>query len=80
MTEIPELKGVNFESQKVDDNNIYSDNECPVLFGHYWMKGNPILQKENVCCLDYSIAKDGQLVAYRWDGEMKLNANKFFAL
>src|SRR5690606_36713837 len=32
----------------------YRHNEKPVFFGHYWLKGEPMLYKGNVCCLDYS--------------------------
>ncbi len=45
------------------------DNAKPVLFGHYWMTGTPARQTKNVACVDYSAAKEGPLVAYRWDGE-----------
>jgi hypothetical protein len=30
----------------------------------------------NLACLDFSVAKDGALTAYRWDGEQKLDAGK----
>ncbi|MFM9949185.1 MAG: metallophosphoesterase [Saprospiraceae bacterium] len=55
----------------------YGDSEKPVFFGHYWLSGAPILFRHNVCCLDYSVAKEGPLVAYRFDGEQQLNASKF---
>ena len=42
----------------------YSETEKVVFFGHYWLKGNPSIFRENICCLDYSIAKNGYLVAY----------------
>lgn len=51
----------------------YPDNGKPVFFGHYWLQGAPKLQNRNVCCLDYSVARKGQLLAYRFDGERKLN-------
>ena len=40
------------------------------------LHGEPRLQAPNACCPDYSIAKGGQLVAYRWDGEQILSAAK----
>ena len=46
---------------------IYDKNAPPVFFGHYWLKGEPEVQAHNVVCLDYSIAKDGALVADRWE-------------
>ena len=50
----------------------------PVLFGHYWWRKesaetiNPL-----ATCLDYSVAKDGVLRAYRWDGETEIDGTKF---
>ena len=49
----------------------------PVFIGHYWMSGTPALQSPRVACVDYSAAKDGPLVAYRWDGERDLDARRF---
>ncbi len=55
----------------------YSD-DVPVLFGHYWWRKdsaetiNPL-----ATCVDYSVAKDGVLCAYRWDGEAELDPTKF---
>lgn len=37
----------------------------------------PRLFSKQVACVDYSIAKGGRLVAYRWDGESDLHENKF---
>lgn len=53
---------------------LYPSDAPPVFCGHYWLRGTPGLQAPNVCCLDYSIAKGGALVAYRWDGEQRLDA------
>lgn len=57
---------------------IYGKNEKPVFFGHYWLEADqPTIQQTNVCCLDYSVAKEGKLVAYRFDGEKELDEEKF---
>ena len=40
-------------------------DEKPVFFGHYWLKGKPSTTNSNAICLDYSVAKDGILVACR---------------
>lgn len=50
---------------------------APVFIGHYWMSGAPELQSPRVACLDWSAAKDGPLVAYRWDGERELDSRHF---
>ncbi len=67
---------------KVIANNYqpYPKNEPPVVFGHYWLVGQPILQSHNICCTDYSIAKGGNLVAYRWDGEQQLSNEKWVVI
>jgi hypothetical protein len=48
----------------------------PVLFGHYWFSGTPQVISPRFACLDYSVAKGGPLVAYRWDGETELRTEK----
>ncbi len=60
--------------------SFYGENERPVFFGHYWLTGLPKLIRDNVCCVDFSVAGyrgDGRLVAYRFDGEQKLDERKF---
>ena len=57
---------------------VYGPGEKPVFFGHYWLWGRPALQRSNVACLDYSIAKGGKLVAYRWEGEKELRDDHLF--
>lgn len=67
---VPQLRSMNY----------YGEKERPVFFGHYWLTGLPRLIRDNVCCLDFSVAGcrgDGRLAAYRFDGEQTLNANKF---
>ena len=53
------------------------DNTKPVFFGHYWMKGTPMVQTPTAACVDYSAADDGPLIAYRWDGEHALINSNF---
>lgn len=48
----------------------------PLFIGHYWLTGTPRLLSDSVACLDYSVAKGGKLVAYRWDGESTLENSK----
>ena len=56
----------------------YPIEGVPVFFGHYWLTGQPKLLGDNVCCVDYSVAKlGGALCCYRWDGEPALSANNF---
>lgn len=59
----------------------YAGTLPPVFFGHYWLKDNaPVLQADNVCCLDFSVAKFGDLVAYRWNGEQQLLPENFHSV
>jgi hypothetical protein len=62
---------------ELNHSNYYSPNDKPVFFGHYWYRGTPALIRENVCCLDFSVAKQGHLAAYRFDGEATLSNEKF---
>jgi hypothetical protein len=62
--ELSDLKSLDF----------YRDTDKKVFFGHYWLKGEPSFYRANICCLDYSIAKGGKLVAYRLNGETALNS------
>ena len=55
---------------------FYNEQNPPVFFGHYWLNHNPQITSNNSCCVDFSIAKGGNLVAYRWDGEQKLSNDK----
>ena len=54
---------------------LYPASGCNVFVGHYWLTGPPRLWAPNVCCLDYSVGKSGQLVAYRWNGEERLRVD-----
>lgn len=56
--------------------DFYAANDKKVFFGHYWLKDEPSIYRDNVCCLDYSVAKQGKLVAYRYDGENVLDNRK----
>ena len=58
---------------------IGHDGGTPVFFGHYWLKGDPAPLAEKVACVDYSVAKGGKLVAYRWDGESVLSKQNFIS-
>ena len=71
---LPELP---IDIANLNTTNFYSVEDKKVFFGHYWLKGEPSLYKQNICCLDYSVAKQGKLVAYRLDDENVLEANKF---
>lgn len=54
----------------------YYAEDKPVFFGHYWLQGKPRREHPRAICLDYSVAQDGKLVAYRWNGN-KNSGNGF---
>lgn len=55
----------------------YHPDAPPVFFGHYWLKGRPKPLQRNVVCLDYSAVNFGRLTAYRFDGEVELDEDRF---
>jgi hypothetical protein len=63
------------ERLNLENTSYYDEFQLPVFFGHYWLKGAPNLYRNNICCLDYSIAKNGFLCSYRFNGERKLLNN-----
>ena len=55
--------------------------DVPVLYGHYWRSGTPSVDVGGKsACLDWSVAKGGPLVAYRWSGESVLDAANLVAV
>jgi hypothetical protein len=53
------------------------DTDHVFFFGHYWMPPGPPRVFGNRACLDHSVARGGYLAAYRWDGELTLDSEKF---
>jgi hypothetical protein len=59
---------------------FYDADNIPVFFGHYWLTGTPKLQQNNVCCVDYSAGRGGNLVCYSHENPKDcglLNVNNF---
>jgi hypothetical protein len=68
-------------SQKeLDHLYYYSPQEKNLFIGHYWCEGVPAPITPNIACLDYSAVKFGRLVAYRYDFEETLSADKFVSV
>ena len=70
------LPEIPVNANALDSIDYYLSNDKKVFFGHYWLKGEPTLYKDNICCLDYSVAKGGKLIAYRFDEESILENAK----
>ena len=52
----------------------YSENQ-PVFFGHYWLTESPRIENPKAMCLDYSVARGGKLVAYRFDENSEISGS-----
>lgn len=67
-----------FATMSIDSKIHYPHTDIPIFFGHYWLNDKePALLSGNCACLDYSIAKKGKLVAYKWRGENILKESHF---
>jgi hypothetical protein len=70
--------GMDGDEAKLPDLPLTTDyhyeDDKPVFFGHYWLSGMPALSNSSAACLDFSVAKDGFLTAYRWSGEKALSS------
>ena len=76
------IEDLNLPEQPVENTGAingttYDTSLKPVFFGHYWLKGRPGIFRENICCVDYSVAKGGVLAAYRYDGERVFGDGKW---
>lgn len=76
--------GMEGEEHNLPDHDIPHDyayaDSIPVFFGHYWLTGRPNLRSTHAACLDFSVARNGLLAAYRWSGETELRAENFVAV
>ena len=74
--------GMDDRLDELPDDELPADfryfGSVPVVFGHYWMSGEPALTASNAVCLDFSVAKQGYLTAYRWSGERELLSSNLF--
>jgi hypothetical protein len=71
---LPSVVSAGFPQTQIPPHALIGhDGGKPVFVGHYWLTGAPTLLSNKVACVDYSVAKGGQLVAYRWDGEPELD-------
>lgn len=71
---IPDIAITDLDAVKAPDR--------PTFIGHYWLNADHGIAPLSpmVACVDYSVAKGGPLVAYRFDGEPVLDAGKFVSV
>ena len=65
VSELPSIPVL--ESSVHEPWDVYPDSSPPVFVGHYWLPPQSPAPYQNVACLDYSVAKNGFIGAYRWD-------------
>ena len=70
---IDDLADESVDLQLFKSSDYYKVDDIPVFFGHYWRSETPSVYRKNICCLDFSVADNGHLAAYRQDGENSLN-------
>jgi hypothetical protein len=71
-----EMKNDSFPIEILNKIDTYSSTEPPVFFGHYWMNAADFgLLSDNICCLDFSVAKGGHIGGYKFDGDEILKFN-----
>ena len=72
-----EVPDVAINANDLETFETYPSDAAPGFVGHDGLTGTPKPLATNVACTDYSVAKGGKLVAYRWDGEPTLHEEKF---
>lgn len=72
-----ELPTYTIPSEIIPTRNPYPKDDPIVFFGHYCLKECCGIFADNLCCVDSCITRTGKLMAYRWEGEKKLNKSNF---
>jgi hypothetical protein len=75
-------KGVDIPDIAIDGMDLTPTPDRPTFIGHYWFDpiGPVAPASPLVACVDYSVARGGPLVAYRFDGEPQLTAANFVSV
>lgn len=75
-------RGVTIPDVPIPAHENVLEPDRPTFIGHYWLEADGPLEplSKRVACVDYSVANRGPLVAYRFDGEHELTADKFVAV
>jgi hypothetical protein len=73
-------KGVDIPDVPIPIRLKVPEPDRPTFIVHYWLEAHeqalaPLARR--VACVDYSVANRGPLVAYRFDGEQELSADRF---
>lgn len=69
------------DTEAPEENRAYVYNDTvPVVYGHYWRTGVPVHRDDwttYTACVDFSAAKGGILVAYRFNGEPEIRLENY---
>ena len=72
--------GVSIPDIQIPNHQRIPEPDRATFIGHYWFDGAIEPASKRVVCVDFSVAKNGPLVAYRFDGERELSKSKFVAV
>ena len=74
--------GVEIPDAPIDIQELVPEPDRPTFIGHYWLDPTQALAPlaRRVGCVDYSVARGGPMVAYRFDGEQELSKDKFVSV
>lgn len=75
-----ELPAYTIPKEIVSYRSPYSIQNPIVFFGHYSLVDNPGILSDNICCVDSGVSRSGKLLAYRWNGEDKLQKSNFITV
>ena len=71
--------GVDVPDVPLPEELLFTQPNKKTFIGHYWFDPSDGISPASpqVACVDYSVARGGNLVAYRFDGETELSASNF---
>jgi hypothetical protein len=72
-----ELPAYTIPLEIIQARKSYPENAPIIFFGHYSLTEGFGILKDNVCCVDSGVSRTGRLLAYRWNGEKKLDKLNF---
>jgi len=72
-----ELPAYTIPTEILQHRTPYPEDAPIVFFGHYSLVEGFGILKKNVCCVDSGVSRTGRLLAYRWNGEKKLDQLNF---
>lgn len=72
-----ELPAYTIPKEIVKFRSPYPEDGPIIFFGHYSLVDHSSVLSDKICCVDSGISRSGKLLAYRWNGENKLDHTHF---